>query len=1057
MSTQPIVFPVVLRDPEFRFIKLGGKGKWLKIPKEPGWNIFNLEELKAYLEKKAAQWDADEANGKNAKKKQKGQYIKKRPESRGRLNNYSYDDPQFQEWLKRGKNYGITAAGGLIKLESDDVGRWIELGVLELLPETFTVQSSSPNRQHFYYIGPYFADSPLFDPKTGEDIGHIRGTGESGGRGGMVVGPRSLHPTGARYTVIEDIPIATITAETLDKVKAILSKPRNSGDRAGRKRKQAGRRNSAPRQDSDVSGKIKIDDIAMPTNPVKDDGEEIQGCHPIHGSETGKNFSINPGKNTWHCFRCDSGGGPLEWIAVEAGLINCANAGHGCLRGQLFNQVLDIARGRGYKIPDLRRSNNQLRIIKNRIILGELPEDLPVEPVVVVEGPPRIGKTHWSIKQLIKAGQGNYITHRHSIVKHAIEAFRKEGGQYGIWLEGKHRKDMCRKKRPNCSDCEFCPHDRHSYMELKETASKLLFHHKILTKNQIPSDLCPYYVLKLAEEPANYCFTVVNFIEDIKQRTLTVLDEDPTLAYFYPASAELFRFKKKRYEYKIDNTLGKALEQASPIRNALIDKERLKEEDRALLWVFDTLGGLNEAISTTMSSKSDPEKCYQQMAQELAAKECSFSSDINEKALKKLDNQWSLDQSCEPNIKDFIGSILHLYEKRPIHLISSGRSGYRTVYLIGDASAPVTNMHWTDTAKECSRKILIIGNTLAELFGKSLGDAVVIEIQEFKYRRNFVVVPIDSSGEDSCRGEAKKQKLKVRKQINAVAGDPDSETRRPIMALVGSKEHQERLMRSMGGIAHASQEEGETGQQFNHRGGYVNIFYQNSVVSRGLDVDQYNVMCVYDTDFIQPFWSAAREAGEDNAEGLLNSIMIDETTNSALRISPIAGRNELQPKIIIIPRKDLWKIRYLDEQVLGGRQGGSTPDIEYIARLIIENSLTGTAQLVDGGISTDNLLSRPGWEDTVKKDKLVEYFKVELDRIKAIGKFTDEEISDAANKILKVLKKAGTCKGLSIRDMKSQGLKCKNALISFALDLLHYKGKIKNISNNRKPKWIMIK
>jgi len=46
-----------------------------------------------------------------------------------------------------------------------------------------------------------------------------------------------------------------------------------------------------------------------------------------------------------------------------------------------------------------------------------------------------------------------------------------------------------------------------------------------------------------------------------------------------------------RYEFKIDNTLGKAVEQASSIRSALNEKERLREEDKALLRAFDTLGG----------------------------------------------------------------------------------------------------------------------------------------------------------------------------------------------------------------------------------------------------------------------------------------------------------------------------------------------------------------------------------------------------------------------------------------------------------------------------------
>ena len=138
------------------------------------------------------------------------------------------------------------------------------------------------------------------------------------------------------------------------------------------------------------------------------------------------------------------------------------------------------------------------------------------------------------------------------------------------------------------------------------------------------------------------------------------------------------------------------------------------------------------------------------------------------------------------------------------------------------------------------------GDTLAELFAKSLGNAIVIEIRKFKYARNFVVVPVDSGNEDTYRGKDKNQRLKVRKLIKAIAGSPDSKSRYPISALAGSKEHQDRLMRSLGGIAHASQDEGEIGQQWNHRGGYVNIFYQNSAMSRGLDADQYNVIFVHD-------------------------------------------------------------------------------------------------------------------------------------------------------------------------------------------------------------------
>ena len=255
-----------------------------------------------------------------------------------------------------------------------------------------------------------------------------------------------------------------------------------------------------------------------------------------------------------------------------------------------------------------------------------------------------------------------------------------------------------------------------------------------------------------------------------------------------------------------------------------------------------------------------------------------------------------------------------------------------------------------------------------------------------------------------------------------------------------------------GGIAHGSQVEGEIGQLWNYRGGYVNIFYQNSVVSRGLDVDQYNVICVHDTDFLQPYLSACIETGEENAKDILDSIMMDETTNSVLRISPIRGHNELQPKVVIIPRLDLWKIRYLDEQILGGRQGGRTPDIYTITRVITENNIAGTAKLTDSGISMDSTQYKPGWEEAVKDGKLVEYFKLQMDQIKSKGNYTEKELEEAMSKIFHVLKKTGSGKALSISDMRKNGLKCKNELINPALNKLYYDGKIKQLSSKRKNK-----
>ncbi len=55
------------------------------------------------------------------------------------------------------------------------------------------------------------------------------------------------------------------------------------------------------------------------------------------------NLSVDISKNVWHCFRHDSGGSVLEWIAVSEGIIDCSEAVHGALRGKKFWKVLEVA------------------------------------------------------------------------------------------------------------------------------------------------------------------------------------------------------------------------------------------------------------------------------------------------------------------------------------------------------------------------------------------------------------------------------------------------------------------------------------------------------------------------------------------------------------------------------------------------------------------------------------------------------------------------------------------------------------------------------------------
>lgn len=358
----PITLPAQLVHPGYRFIKLGSSGEALKRPIEPGWNIFDLEELRIYLEKKAAQWDSDEEAGKHEDLRLAGRYVPRRPAFRGRLNNYSFDEPEFRDWLKRGRNYGVTGAGGLIKLESDDVPRWHELGVLDLLPEGFTVKSSSPTRQHFYFeFEGEIADSPLNDPETNEDIGHIRATGEAGGRGGMVVAPGSLHPHNVRYEVVKDLPIPKIDRETLDK---IIAKFQQAGTR---------QKKSAPKADlKDPFKDVTISQVLG--GHYRDfhlEGTQMAGPNP-YGSHTNKNghcLVIDPDDKEFYCFECEQGGGVSRLIAIKAGIMRCTD--RGAPTGQAWWETIRHALKEGLineetaKAAGLREEKQQIETVGN--------------------------------------------------------------------------------------------------------------------------------------------------------------------------------------------------------------------------------------------------------------------------------------------------------------------------------------------------------------------------------------------------------------------------------------------------------------------------------------------------------------------------------------------------------------------------------------------------------------------------------------------------------------------------------------------------------------------
>lgn len=113
--------------------------------------------------------------------------------------------------------------------------------------------------------------------------------------------------------------------------------------------------------------------------------------HPIHGSENGENMAVDAIKNCWTCFRCKTGGGPLELIGVQEGIIECDKVKKGCLRGELLRKVLLAGKVKyGLDIDIAKKLEKNLSIF----------QPMRWEEFEKIEYP----ETEWLVKGLIPGG-----------------------------------------------------------------------------------------------------------------------------------------------------------------------------------------------------------------------------------------------------------------------------------------------------------------------------------------------------------------------------------------------------------------------------------------------------------------------------------------------------------------------------------------------------------------------------------------------------------------------------------------------------------------------------
>lgn len=74
--------------------------------------------------------------------------------------------------------------------------------------------------------------------------------------------------------------------------------------------------------------------------------------HPFHPSETGTNFRVDEGGETFRCWRHGVTGNALHLLGIEQDVINCGGWASGGLNDDTWREIFDAGRNAGYDIPN---------------------------------------------------------------------------------------------------------------------------------------------------------------------------------------------------------------------------------------------------------------------------------------------------------------------------------------------------------------------------------------------------------------------------------------------------------------------------------------------------------------------------------------------------------------------------------------------------------------------------------------------------------------------------------------------------------------------------------
>lgn len=504
------------------------------------------------------------------------------------------------------------------------------------------------------------------------------------------------------------------------------------------------------------------------------------------------------------------------------------------------------------------------------------------------------------------------------------------------------------------------------------------------------------------------------------------MDEEPVLGHFYATPIEVATFKAARGVKLSKNFIQKSAPLQSELDQILNHRKKpnLKEYAKKLMEISDAIDEAKLGEGEWTNDKRD----------ELKAKLTKLLVSFNPKH-REVREEGEQSNGDELSLENCVRCLGHVYKENPVSITSKG-NGYESIYILGNERETSYGMIWKNGDESKVEKIIVIGATKAEIFTNEF-DGRKIEIRKFRYDDRFQVIALDLPKDADRRGIDRILQKRMVDIERELWNNPEESKRMPFLALTGSKKKQENLVKKLPGASSLMIEREESmGDKYSE--GAPGVFYQGSVISRGQDVDQFNLLFVNDCNFAQPFWNVANKE-------IADKIIADETINSVLRISPTLGRDTRTLKIIVMSERDAHKIeKCLPDPVV------MTDEASRIAAIIKKLGVCGISERITDGKKTHREITKIGIDFELGKAKFME-MKSSTDAI-----VEDDMVKATKEKIMQFMRSQYNKRNRSVTTTairKAISGSCKYEMLKAALRELYHEKTLEMTKSGQANKW----